>query len=166
MKLKCRLLDSSLVKGKIVYDELDSSVSAFLAAAAGIVTQYTALKMLLSLFHCLLLVLDMTRNPSATIYKSNQAKNSLAPYVVAFSSRGPNPITRDILKPDISAPGVDILASWSLLRSVTEIPEDNRRVPYNIISGTSMACPLATGAAAYVKSYHPTWSPAALNLLL
>ncbi|KAF2318966.1 hypothetical protein GH714_012013 [Hevea brasiliensis] len=172
-----RLLDSSLVKGKIVYDELDSGVSAFLAGAAGIVTQYHGAKDVAESFplpaSCLghdegssiLSYINSTGIASATIYKSNQAKNSLAPYVVAFSSRGPNPITRDILKPDIS-PGVDILASWSLLRSVTEIPEDNRRVPYNIISGTSMACPHATGAAAYVKSYHPTWSPAALKSAL
>ncbi|KAF2318941.1 hypothetical protein GH714_011912 [Hevea brasiliensis] len=106
------------------------------------------------------------RHAAATIYKSNEVNDSLAPYVVSFSSRGPNPITLDVLKPDISAPGVDILASWSLISSVSEIQGDNRRVPYNIISGTSMACPHATGAAAYVKSYHPTWSPAAIKSAL
>ena len=71
-----------------------------------------------------------------------------------------------MLQPDIAAPGVDILAAWSPLSPVSEVKGDNRMVPYNIISGTSMACPHATGAAAYVKSYHPTWSPAAIKSAL
>nr|CAB3452223.1 unnamed protein product [Digitaria exilis] len=54
--------------------------------------------------------------------------------------------------PDLSAPGIDIIASCSPLASP--------KVPYNIISGTSMACPHASGAAAYVKSFHRDWSPA------
>lgn len=70
------------------------------------------------------------------------------------------------MQPDISAPGVDILAAWSLLSSVTEVRGDKRKVPYNIISGTSMACPHATASAAYVKSFHPTWSPAAIKSAL
>ncbi|KAK3028613.1 hypothetical protein RJ639_039956 [Escallonia herrerae] len=37
-------------------------------------------------------------NPSAIIYKSNELKDTLAPYVATFSSRGPNTVTNDILK--------------------------------------------------------------------
>lgn len=59
------------------------------------------------------------------------------------------------LQPDLSAPGIDILAAWSPLS-----PVSGRSVAYSIDSGTSMACPHATGAAAYVKSFHPDWSPA------
>ncbi|KAK9290994.1 hypothetical protein L1049_009177 [Liquidambar formosana] len=67
------------------------------------------------------------------------------------------------LKPDITATGTDILAAWSPLNSPSGIPGDTRSVKYNIISGTSMAFPHATGAAAYVKTFHPNWSPAAIK---
>jgi len=55
-------------------------------------------------------------------------------------------------------PGVDIIASWSPLSSPSTNPNDTRKVQYNIISGTSMACPHASSAAAYVKSLHRDWS--------
>nr|CAB3455945.1 unnamed protein product [Digitaria exilis] len=83
-----------------------------------------------------------------------------APVAASFSSPGPNHITPGVLKPDLSAPGIDILAAWSPLASPSEIPDDKREVLYNIISGTSMACPHASGAAAYVKSFHHDWSSA------
>lgn len=66
-------------------------------------------------------------------------------------------------QPDITAPGVNILAAWSPISSPTEWKGDKRKANYNIISGTSMACPHVTGLAAYVKSFHPTWSPAAIK---
>ena len=52
------------------------------------------------------------------------------------------------LQPDIVAPGIDILAAYSKLSSVTGDLEDNRFDVYNIISGTSMACPHVAAAAA------------------
>ncbi|KAF6160425.1 hypothetical protein GIB67_019194 [Kingdonia uniflora] len=70
-------------------------------------------------------------------------------------------------KPDLTAPGVNILAAWSPLGSPSIDPVDDRSVNYNIISGTSMECPHATGApAAYVKALHPAWSPAAIKSAL
>ncbi|KAH9297677.1 hypothetical protein KI387_029359, partial [Taxus chinensis] len=65
--------------------------------------------------------------------------------------------------PDITAPGVDILASWAKNSSITGYLEDTRNSDFNIISGTSMSCPHAAGAAAFVKSYHQDWSPAAIR---
>lgn len=72
----------------------------------------------------------------------------------------------DDMQPDLSAPGVNILAAWSEASSVTGKEWDKRVVPYNIMSGTSMACPHASGAAVYVKSFHPTWSPSAIKSAL
>ncbi|KAG8100237.1 hypothetical protein GUJ93_ZPchr0013g36543 [Zizania palustris] len=105
---------------------------------------------------------NSTRLPMASMLNSQTTFDAAAPTVASFSSRGPNLITPGILKPDISAPGVDILAAWSGNASVSGSLVDNRLVKYNIISGTSMACPHVTGAAAYVKSVHPDWSPAAV----
>ena len=98
----------------------------------------------------------------ATVKSSVTIKDTSSPSVASFSSRGPNRITHGVLKPDISAPGVEILAAWSGAKSVSDIDADTRRTMYNIISGTSMANPHVTAAAAYVKSIHPTWSHAAV----
>ncbi|KAB5564445.1 hypothetical protein DKX38_004499 [Salix brachista] len=107
-----------------------------------------------------------TGNPIATILVAQGWKDVMAASVVSFSSRGPNPITPDILKPDITAPGVDILAAWSPLAHPSIDRKDIRRVNFNIISGTSMSCPHASAAAAYVKAGHPNWSPAAIKSAL
>ncbi|CAK9135680.1 unnamed protein product [Ilex paraguariensis] len=110
--------------------------------------------------------LNSTSNATATILKSTEVNDTLAPFVASLSSRGPNPITSDILKPDIAAPGIEILAAWSLNGPLSGVLGDKRREAYNIISGTSMACPHVTGVAAYVKSFHPSWSPAAIKSAL
>ncbi|XP_057720625.1 subtilisin-like protease SBT1.7 [Arachis stenosperma] len=89
-----------------------------------------------------------------------------SPVVAAFSSRGPNGLTQQILKPDLIAPGVNILAGWSRAVGPTGLAVDNRRVDFNIISGTSMSCPHVSGLAALVKSAHPEWSPAAVRSAL
>ena len=86
-----------------------------------------------------------------------------SPVVAMFSSRGPNSITSQILKPDLIAPGVDILAAFSGSASPTNEDWDPRRVDFNIYSGTSMACPHVSGIAALIKSVHPDWSPAAIR---
>lgn len=73
-----------------------------------------------------------------------------APEVAAFSSRGPLLASSDLLKPDIMAPGVDILAAVS--------PVEGGR-DFDFLSGTSMSSPHIAGLAAVVKSAHPDWSP-------
>uniref|UniRef100_A0A5B7AN33 Subtilisin-like protease SBT4.15 n=1 Tax=Davidia involucrata TaxID=16924 RepID=A0A5B7AN33_DAVIN len=109
--------------------------------------------------------INSSKTAKAVIYKSTEVKIT-APFVASFSSRGPQSITNNILKPDIAAPGLSILAAYSQLTSMTGDVIDNRFTKYNILSGTSMACPHAAAAAAYVKSFHPNWSPAAIKSAL
>ncbi|XP_028796360.1 subtilisin-like protease SBT1.7 [Neltuma alba] len=89
-----------------------------------------------------------------------------SPVVAAFSSRGPNTITPEILKPDFIAPGVNILAGWSKAVGPTGLASDDRHVDFNIISGTSMSCPHVSGLAALIKAAHPEWSPAMIRSAL
>lgn len=72
------------------------------------------------------------------------------------------------VQPDVTAPGVEILAAFSPLGSVwhDDYSHDKRAVKYSILSGTSMACPHVVGAVAYVKSFHPYWSASALKSAL
>ncbi|KAL3685402.1 hypothetical protein R1sor_003424 [Riccia sorocarpa] len=106
--------------------------------------------------------LSSTVSPTATIKRPRTViKESLKPATADFSSRGPNRVSPYILKPDLTAPGVDILAAW------TGFAEPGNPVyDYKILSGTSMSCPHVSGAAALLKSIHPTWSPAAIKSAL
>ncbi|KAL5706893.1 hypothetical protein ACHQM5_025001 [Ranunculus cassubicifolius] len=106
-------------------------------------------------------------NPTASIvFSGTKVGVTPSPVVAAFSSRGPNTITPDILKPDLIAPGVNILASWTGAVGPTGLAIDTRRVGFNIISGTSMSCPHVSGLSALIKAAHPDWSPAAIKSAL
>ncbi|KAJ4772099.1 Subtilisin-like protease [Rhynchospora pubera] len=74
-----------------------------------------------------------------------------SPVMAAFSSRGPNKYNEEILKPDIVAPGVNILAAISEGGNPTGIDIGNKRIPFYFETGTSMACPHIAGIAATVK---------------
>lgn len=111
--------------------------------------------------------ISSARNPTATVrFEETEVGVQPSPVVAAFSSRGPNSVTPGILKPDFIAPGVNILASWTRRAGPTGMPEDKRRVGFNIISGTSMSCPHVSGLAALLKTAHPDWSPAAIRSAL
>ncbi|KAL3526858.1 hypothetical protein ACH5RR_011514 [Cinchona calisaya] len=106
-------------------------------------------------------------NPTVTIhFEATKLGIEPSPVVAAFSSRGPNSITTEILKPDLIAPGVNIIAGWTGRVGPTGLAEDDRRVDFNIISGTSMSCPHVSGLAALLKGAHPDWSPAAIRSAL
>uniref|UniRef100_A0A7N2KNV4 Uncharacterized protein n=1 Tax=Quercus lobata TaxID=97700 RepID=A0A7N2KNV4_QUELO len=107
--------------------------------------------------------LNSTKEPQATILKSEAIKDHDAPRAAWFSSLGPNFLVPEILKPDITAPGEEILAAYSPIVSPTSSSQDKRRVKYNILSRTSISCPHAAGVAAYVKTFHPDWSASAIK---
>ncbi|CAO2171147.1 unnamed protein product [Urochloa humidicola] len=108
--------------------------------------------------------LHSTDNPSGYINATDASFGMKpAPAMADFSSRGPNVITPQILKPDITAPGVSVIAAYSGAVSPTELPFDDRRVAYNIMSGTSMACPHVSGIVGLLKAKYPSWSPAMIK---
>jgi hypothetical protein len=98
---------------------------------------------------------------NATIlFNSTMVHVKPAPIVAAFSSRGPNVASPGVLKPDIMAPGLNILAAWP---TMVPVDGDTESYNYNVASGTSMATPHVTGIAALVKKAHPDWSPSAVK---
>ena len=64
------------------------------------------------------------------------------------------------------APGVNILAAYTKISSMTGTLGDDRFDVYTLMSGTSMSCPHVAGAAAYIKTFHPKWSPSAIKSAL
>ncbi|PQQ19646.1 subtilisin-like protease SBT4.5 [Prunus yedoensis var. nudiflora] len=96
-------LDTNLVKGKIVLCDLAGGNAEAHQAGALVSQDYDVVKS----------YLKSTKRPRANILKSEAIKDDGAPVVASFSSRGPNQIVPEIIKPDISAPGIDILAAYS-----------------------------------------------------
>jgi len=82
-----------------------------------------------------------------------------APQVAGFSSRGPTLASDgDVLKPDLAAPGVGIVAGVA--------PGPNRGNLFMPESGTSMSAPHVAGLAALFFGVHPRWSPMAVKSAL
>ena len=78
-----------------------------------------------------------------------------------FSSRGPALSDRNFLKPDVTAPGVDILAG------TTPTPANGLQgETFQYFTGTSQAAPEVTGVAILLKEAHPDWSPGVLKSAL
>lgn len=76
-------------------------------------------------------------NPTALLSFGGTVLNvKPSPIVAAFSSRGPNTVTPQILKPDLIGPGVNILASWPEGIGPSGMVKDYRKTKFNILSGT------------------------------
>jgi subtilisin family serine protease len=96
-----------------------------------------------------------TAHPTARLSAGKVGKWSDAPSMTIFSSRGPNPVAEDIIKPDVTAPGLQILAG--------NTPLTNEGVPgelFQAIAGTSMSSPHVAGLFALLKQVNPDWSAA------
>ncbi|XP_051139957.1 subtilisin-like serine-protease S [Andrographis paniculata] len=150
--MESKLAKGAVVKeaggvGMILIDEADRDVAIPFAIPAAVVGKTVGKK--------ILAYVNSSRNPMSRILSAKTVLGSrAAPRVPSFSSKGPNMLTPEILKPDLIAPGLNILAAWSPATA-------NRN--FNVLSGTSMACPHVTGIVALIKSVHPSWSPSAIK---
>ncbi|MEM9566342.1 MAG: S8 family serine peptidase [Actinomycetota bacterium] len=82
-----------------------------------------------------------------------------APSMTIFSSRGPNAVAGDIIKPDLTAPGFQVLAAYSPVAT----PDGS---DFAAIAGTSMSSPHVAGLMALLDQAHPDWSAGAVKSAL
>lgn len=185
------LLDPAKVKGKVVIcnrgenDRVDKSRAVKEAGGVGMIQVDNGTG----------LVADMHSVPSVHVtqqdgqairtYAATGAANAsaaiskfvvgvsrvAAPVMAGFSSRGPNRADPNVLKPDVTAPGVDIIAGGTPGLS----PEDHANIvngtmvpPVEFVSmqGTSMSAPHVAGLSALLRQKYPTWSPAMIKSAL
>ncbi len=106
---------------------------------------------------------------TASFSPSAQVAGVAAPVMAGTSSRGPNRRDANLLKPEITAPGTDIIAAYTNT-SITPAQRlqiiDGTLIPgpgANMIGGTSMAAPHVAGTAALLKQANPGWSPYAIK---
>lgn len=85
--------------------------------------------------------------------------------IAGFSSRGPVTGFGQV-KPDLSAPGVDVLAAVPPASVLGALAAAENGVNYGAVSGTSMASPHVAGIAAQVKQANPGWGPALVRTAL
>ncbi|XP_023644930.1 subtilisin-like protease SBT3.3 isoform X3 [Capsella rubella] len=170
---------NSTMAGKVVLCFTTSRTNTAIASAASFVKTAGGLGLIISRnpvytlapcgddFPCVAIdyelgtnILSYIRSTKSPVVKIQPSKTlsgqPVGTKVVHFSSRGPNSMSPAILKPDIAAPGVRILAATS--------PNSTMSVGgFGILSGTSMSTPAISGVIALLKSLHPDWSPAAFR---
>jgi subtilase family protein/PA domain-containing protein/peptidase inhibitor I9 len=165
-------LDSGKVKGKIVvclrgvYDRVAKSTEVKRAGGVAMILVNPSPNSLDADFHAvptihisdtdgtkLFKYLGKASRPVASFQIGNKTtKVTPLPVVAGFSSRGPVLVADgDLLKPDITAPGVSVLAAVA--------PPANEGRKYDLISGTSMASPHIAGLAAFLVGERPSWTP-------
>ncbi|HEY3079379.1 MAG TPA: S8 family peptidase [Chloroflexota bacterium] len=84
--------------------------------------------------------------------------------MASFSSRGGPGQTLGVSKPDVTAPGVQVLAGHT--PQSVEIATGPTGQLFQAIAGTSMSSPHVAGAAALLKDLHPTWTPGQIKSAL
>lgn len=169
-------LDPAKVAGKIVVCDrgvnarVDKSAAVKAAGGVGMVLANTAPNSLNADLHTIPTVhVDEVAGAAIKAYAAGSAPTAslsaavagktAASKVASFSSRGPA-LAGDgnLLKPDIMAPGVDVLAAVA--------PPDNSGRNFDFYSGTSMSSPHIAGIAALVLGKFPTWTPAEVKSAL
>jgi subtilisin family serine protease len=163
-------LDPAVVDGKIVLCDrgviarVDKSYAVMEAGGIGMILVNTSASSINADFHFVPTVhlqhtdranikaYAATPGATATINASTIVYNAAAPFTASFSSRGPLLAGGgDLLKPDLIAPGQDVLAGVA--------PPGNSGRLFDLYSGTSMSSPHVAGLAALLKDLHPDWSP-------
>jgi subtilisin family serine protease len=163
-------LDPAVVNGKIVLCDrgviarVDKSYAVMEAGGIGMILVNTSASSINADFHFVPTVhlqhtdranikaYAATPGATATINASTIVYNAAAPFTASFSSRGPLLAGGgDLLKPDLIAPGQDVLAGVA--------PPGNSGRLFDLYSGTSMSSPHVAGLAALLKDLHPDWSP-------
>jgi subtilisin family serine protease len=168
-------LDPAKVAGKIVACDrgtnarVDKSLAVRDAGGVGMILMNPSANSLNADFHFVPTIhVDQVARTSILAYISSAGAGATAslsaatritveaPAMAAFSSNGPALAGGgDLLKPDITAPGVDVIASVSP-------PGDNGNT-YDALSGTSMSSPHIAGIAALLVGKNPGWSPMAVR---
>lgn len=173
----CRLgtLAPAKVKDRIVVCErgvinrVTKSLAVKRAGGVGMVLVNTTPNSLDADFHSVPTVhLDDVKGAKVEQYVRNQGRAARAaldpnakpyepiPMIAPFSSRGPSLAAGgDILKPDLSAPGVSVIAAVA--------PPSNFGRMWDLYSGTSMAAPHISGLAAFIENLRPNWTPAEIK---
>jgi subtilisin family serine protease len=107
----------------------------------------------------LLTQINAAQTVNATLSASVFVPEQLTGNIMAdFSSRGPYPTVPGWIKPDVSAPGVRILAG------ATPEPNDGSAGDFfQYLQGTSMASPHVAGIGALLREAHPDWTPAMIK---
>jgi subtilisin family serine protease len=162
------VLDPAKVAGKIVLCDrgvtarVNKSLAVKEAGGVGMVLANTSANSLNADFHSVpsvhiadtirapVLAYALTAGATAQIGSSVQV-GTAAPFTASFSSRGPLRASGDLLKPDLIAPGQDVLAAVA--------PPGNGGQNFGLYSGTSMSSPHVAGLAALFKHLRPTWTP-------
>lgn len=171
------VLDPAKVAGKIVVCDrgvtarVNKSLAVFEAGGAGMILLNVTTASINADFHSVPSVhlqanhraavkaYAATAGATATINQATVVYSAAAPFTASFSSRGPLLAGGgDLLKPDLIAPGQDILAAVA--------PPGNGGLSFNLYSGTSMSSPHVAGLAALLKNARPGWSPAAIKSAL
>ncbi len=110
-----------------------------------------------------LIIAELDANETVTVVLDKSfllTETQVGNQVAVFSSRGPGPAI-DILKPDVTAPGVDILAGVT-----PEAVNTTAGETFGYLTGTSMSTPHVAGVAALLKEAHPDWTPEAIKSAL